>query len=175
MKVFLFMLRLMQHLMLLLIIYQILYLTLVPLLPKQSKNLQPTAPFTKTPLVKRHNIVGVGSVNEDETNDPTPMPTLTPIVHAIPSLPPPPLTEAEDPLHTLECDSTEVHIIVCTVIYQAIKLDIGGPIAHRKWYVIDSLGKRIIQHDSSKVKHMSLLEMIEHTYPSGHVLKVITI
>ena len=92
----------------------------------------------------------------------------------LPELPPlvPPLVP---PLSPSEPVAQEAHGRMWTINHRVVKRDVNGPIPHRKWYIIDSLGERIMQSDFQKVKKMKRLDLFLLMYPPAHLVKIITL
>ena len=69
----------------------------------------------------------------------------------------------------------EAHGRMWTINHRVEKRDVNGPIPHRKWYIIDSLGDRILQSDYHKVKEMTRLDLFLLMYPPDHLIKIINL
>ena len=92
-----------------------------------------------------------------------------------PLMPPLPPSRPTAPVQAPVCgtQAQEAHGRVWTIDDRAITVDVNGPIPYRQWYIIDSMGERIMQSDSSKVKKMSRLDLFILKYPPKHLLKII--
>jgi len=118
----------------------------------------PQSPPTVPPQKDVDTVDGIDIISLP--NDVPPPPSMPPLPPSRPTAPVP-------------CGAEEAHGRVWTIDDRAITEDVNGPIPYRQWYIIDSLGERIMQSDSSKVKKMSRLDLFMLQFPPQHLLVII--